>query len=218
MARLPVAGPVVIPNCAEVKLFWSFAGRTFANVLHGNLTAAGPLSPGIAESIFSNLKGAAGTTAWLLRLNNGVSFSGVSVKDLRAPNNPAILSTGAATLGTGTGNAMPINTALVITLTTGSSGPGYRGRVYLGGMTTTQCTDGKTFISACSTDGIGFVTAVNAAMTAQGLPLVVAQHALNAGTHHDGSQWAARPAGVTPVTNIVQRNLRVDTQRRRTGR
>lgn len=218
MARLPVAGPVVIPNAEEIKLHWAFAGRLFSNVLHGNLTTAGPLNPALAETIFAALKTQTSTTAWLAECSTNLSFTGVSIKDLRAANNPELLSTGPAALGTGVTNAMPLNASLVITLRTAQSGPGFRGRVYLAGMLATGVTDGLHFTQAFSDAAVAFVQGIQSVATAQQTPLVVAQRALAAGTHADGSPFAARSASVVPVIAVVQENLRVDSQRRRTGR
>lgn len=217
MARLPAPGPVVIPNCGQVRLLWTQNSVNWSVVLHGNLTAAGPLNPGIAESIFSAIKAAAGTTTWLGMVHPSASFIGVQVKDLRAPNNPTILSSGAAAPGTAAGVPVSQGTAMCITLNTAFAGKGFRGRAYLGGLAEATLADARHFTGPAQTAGVGFIQAVQTATTAQGLPLVVAQRALQAGTTSSGAQLPARPAGVVPVTQIVTVGTRIDSQRKRLG-
>jgi hypothetical protein len=218
--RPPVKGPVVIPNCAEVKLLWLQNGMQLANVLHGNLTAAGPLNPAVAESIFSAIKANAATLTWFGHLETGISLTHVHVKDLRAPNNPTIESTGLPLAGTSAGRFSAQDLALVVTLRTQFSGKGFFGRVYLPGITEDNLADTRHFAGAVSSPAIAFLNGVNSAMTAQGLPWVVAHRALQANTDPAAppSQQQPRPAGVTPITAAVLTDLRIDSQRRRLGR
>jgi hypothetical protein len=218
MGRLPVAGPIQIPNCIEVRLIWNTTEGKFSNVLHGNLTAAGPINPGLAQTLADAIRAAASTTAWLTHLVTDTSFYQVGIKDLRAPNNPEYLSTATASLGTGVGDPLAYGSALVVTLRTGQSGQGFRGRVYLGGLVAASLLNPKRFTDAVGAAGKNFVDGVNSIMATNQIPLVVAQRALQAGTHLDGSPWEARPAGVLPVTSTDIANPRVDSQRRRLGR
>jgi len=220
--RLPVKGPVVIPNCAECQLVWSQGGLTLKNVFHGNLTAVGPVSPTMAESIFSAIKANAATTTWFAHIAPGCVLSAVHVKDLRAANNPTILSTGVGMPGTSAGTVMPQDAALVVSLRTQFSGKGFFGRVYLPGITSDNLADSRHFVStpAFSNAALGFANAVNSAMTAQGIPWVLAHRALQANTDPDAppSQQQPRAAGVVPITGAVLTDLRVDSQRKRLGR
>lgn len=218
--RYPVPGPVVIPNCAQVSITWLQNSMVIMNVLHGNLTAAGPLNPNIAETIFSALKANAATTTWLTHVTTGMSLTGVRVKDLRAANNPTLLSTGVAVLGTGAGAAVPQDCALAVTLRTAFSGKGYVGRAYLGGLTVTDLADSRHWASGVQTPAINFMNAINSAMTASGLPWVLAQRQLagNPDPAAPPSQQQPRPAGVVPITAANLTDLRVDSQRRRLGR
>jgi hypothetical protein len=218
MARLPVAGPVVIPNCIEVLLSWTSSNRTFHNALHGNLTAVGPINPGMAETLFSAIKANAATTTWLGHLGTGVRFAGCAVKDLRAPNNPMYFSTGTVVPGTAVGVELPLSSSLVVTLRTAQSGQGFRGRVYLAGMTDAALASPLAFLDTVGTDAVAFIEGVDSAMGTQNIPMVVAQRALQAGTHHDGSPWAARDAGVLDVIAKDIANPRIDSQRKRLGR
>lgn len=220
--RPPVKGPVVIPNCAEIKVLWTQGSLTLNNVFHGALTAAGPMNPAVAESIFSALKANTATTTWLGHLSTSISLSGVHVKDLRAANNPTLTSTGLPVLGTGTGSVLPQDNALVITLKTAFSGKGYVGRVYLPGLDSAQLADSRHWISTTVFDNaaLGFVNAVNSAMTAQGLPWVLGRRALQANTDPAAPPHLQqnRPADTIPIASAAVTDHRVDSQRRRLGR
>ena len=220
--RPPVPGPVVIPNCAEVKLLWSQGQLTLSNVFHGNLTVAGPLNPAMAESIFSAIKANAATTTWFARLHTSITFIGVHVKDLRTANQPTITSTGASLAGTGTGTQLPQDSALVVTLRTAFSGKGFVGRAYLPGLDSLQLADSRHFISTTVFDNsaTGFCNAVNSAMTAQGIPWVIGQRALQANTTPGAPPALAqpRPANTIPITAAVIVDHRIDSQRKRLGR
>lgn len=218
MSRTVVPGPVVIPGCIEVSLLFSSSGRNFKNVLHGNLAAAGPINPSLPETLFTGFKTQLTSSGFGAQLSSGTSFTGVTVKDLRAPNNPVYLSTGAAVPGTGAATQLPINDAFVVTLRTGQSGRGFRGRVYLSGLIAASSIDGRTFIGATATAALAFINGVNSVMTTNSIPLVVAQRALAAGTDSHGNPLPARPASVILVTSVVNVNSRVDSQRKRLGR
>jgi hypothetical protein len=218
--RPPQKGPLVIPNCAEVKLKFQQGGMAISNVLHGHLTAAGPLNPGIAESIFSAIKADPATATWFGHLAADVSFRGVDVKDLRAANNPTIESTGLPMSATGTGTPLPQSIAFVITLRTAFSGKGYFGRAYLIGLTQTDQQDSRHFVDTLGVPAIAWLNAVNSAMTAQGLPWVVAQRTLLANTDPAAppAMQEMRPANVVPINQAVVTDYRMDSQRRRMGR
>jgi hypothetical protein len=193
---------------------------TLVNVLHGNLTAAGPLNPGIAESIFSAIKAATSTTTWLTHLHTGISLTGVHVKDLRAAFNPTIESTGVSIPGTSTGGELPQDCASVATLRTAQSGRGFVGRAYLPGLTQDNLADSRHWNSSLGPAMIAFMNGINTAMTAQGLPWVLAQRALLANTDPNAPPPYNQPrqAAVIPITACAMADTRVDSQRKRLGR
>lgn len=217
--RLPQKGPIVIPNCAMVKVLWTMNGMTLSNVFHGALTAAGPLNPNIAETIFSAIKAAAATTAWMAILSTECELSGVEVKDIRAANNPIIPSTGVALAGSAAGAPISQGSALVVTLATQFSGRGFFGRAYLAGLTGGALATARDATQATANAAVAFVSGVNSAMTASGLPMVVAQRLLLASTAPGAPPPynSNRPAGTIPVQNIRVTDLRLDSQRRRLG-
>jgi len=217
--RLPQKGPIVIPNCAMVKVQYAMNGMILSNVYHGALTVAGPLNPNIAETIFSAIKSAAGTTAWFAQVSTEFSMTGVEVKDLRAANNPIIPSTGVPLVGSGTGTPISQGTSLVVTLATQFSGRGFFGRSYLFGLDSGQLSTARDVTQAAATAAVNFVQAINTAMTASQLPMVVAQRLLLASTNPSAPPPynANRPAGTLPVQAIRVTDLRLDSQRRRLG-
>ena len=113
------------------------------NVLHAQVTAAGPLNPSVGETIFSAIKANAATTTWLTQLPVNTSFTGVDVRDMRASNFPLLPSSSAAAPGTSAQNAISPQTAIVITLRTASAGRAFRGRVFLGGLAINVATNGN---------------------------------------------------------------------------
>lgn len=218
MARVPVAGPVVIPAAIQLKMEWVNGSRAFSNILHGTYAGTRPVPPTLAETVFSAIKAASSTTAWMTHLPAEVEFTGVSLKDLNTQHQVDNPSNSGAALGTAAGLASPLNTALVVTLTTAQSGSGFRGRVYLAGMVNEDQQSSTLWSAAVGAAAVAFVQGIQGVMLANGMPMAIGQHALNAGTHHDGSPWEARPAAIVPVTGVSIRNPRIDTQRRRLGR
>ena len=201
-----------------MAVVWTQANRTFKNVFHGAFTGSRPINPSLAETLFVALKAATSTTSWLSRVHTSCSLVAITIKDLNSAYQPAFSSTGAAALGTATGIALPLNSALVVTLRTNQSGQGYRGRAYLGGMNDAQLADSRTFSTAAGAAAQAFVDGIRNIMDTNTIPMAIAQRALAAGTHHDGSPWEARPAALVDVVSISIANPRVDSQRRRLGR
>lgn len=206
---------VVIPNCVEVRLKWTGSSIPFLNVLHAQYTIAGPLNPSIGETLFAAIKAAAATTTWLTFLAPDTSFTGVGVRDIRAANNPELVSTGASVPGTNAQAALPHQVAMCVTLKTAFAGKQFRGRVYMGGLAQGAGTTGGVIQGAGNTAAVGFVNAVSTALSAQSMTLAIGQKALPQRNDSHGNVLPARVANVVPVTNIVALNTRFDTQRRR---
>lgn len=218
MARLPVPGALVIPNCVEIQLIYSWSGRTLKNVMHGSYTGTPALSNAFAETVFAAIKARAETTAWRARLGTGISFTAVGLRDLRSANQAQFLSTGPAVAGTGAGTTVSMNTALVVTLTTNLTGKQNRGRAYLAGMLDAGLSDPRTWSAAYGTDAVAFLSGIASVCSTNSIPLVVAQRALQAGTDHAGNPLPARTANTVAVTGQKIANPRVDSMRTRTGR
>lgn len=215
--RIP--GPVVIPTGIQVRLIWTLPnGKTVYNVLHGIVGGGFTATSTVAEAVRAALTAAGGWTTLRPLLNTGVSFAGVDLRDLRSINQPIVQSTGAAIAGTGAGTALPPGDALTVTLRTATVGRNSRGRVYLPGFDSTAMASGGVAAAGTVTAATGFVTAVQTALSGQGITLALANPARAAYTGSTGAAHAARTAAMLTVTSIVTRNNIFDHQRRRAGR
>lgn len=215
--RIP--GPIVIPNAVEMRLLWTLPNTKQArNVFHARVAGGFSATSTVAEAVFTALKAAAGWTAFKTRVNSGVSLAGVELRDLRSANLPIVASTSAASAGTGAGTALPPGDAITVTLRTAGAGRGFRGRVYLPGLDTSALAAGGVAAAGTVTDSAAFVTAVQSAMSGQGMTMAIAQPARQAYVGSTGVNYSARGAGLQDVTSIVTRNNIIDHQRRRAGR
>lgn len=214
-----IAGAVIIPNCVQVRVFWTLAnGKTVYNVLHGSVAGGFSATTAVADAIFTALKAAGGWTSWKARVNTTNSLAGVDLRDMRTPNMPIVASTTAVSAGTGVGGALPPGDAFCVTLRTALSGRGFRGRVYLPGLDLAALAAGGVAAAGTLTDAASFVTAIQTALTASAIALAIGQPARATYVGTTGAVHAPRSAGVVPVTAIVSRNTIIDHQRRRAGR
>lgn len=219
MSRPKTPPPIIIPNCVQISLVFTATGRTIHNVLHGLTTAQGPLNPALATNIFAALKANTSFTAWMSgHVHTSVSFTGVAVKDMRAGNNPTLASSGTALVGGAAGTALPYSSALVVTLRTQFSGKQWRGRVYLGGLTTADMADPRTWSGTAGTAAVAMVNGIDAVFTTQQMPLALAQKLLIEGTDKHGNPLPRREAHCEDVISVDIANPRIDTQRNRLGR
>lgn len=214
-----IAGAKVIPSCVEVRLKWTLPNsKTVFNVLHASVGGGFAASSALIDAAFSAVVASGGWTGWKAKLNTTVSFAGMDLRDLRAANLPLSSSVAAASPGTGAGGALPPGDALCLTLRTAGAGRGFRGRVYLPGLDFSSLAAGGVLAAATNTAAIAFLTAVQTAMTAQGMTLALAQPHRMAYTGKTGALHSDRPAAAVSVTSIEARNVIVDHQRRRAGR
>lgn len=218
----------VIANTIEVRLLWALAGNGAVNVLHATSSSA-PVNQALANTLGAAIKSAF-TANLAPMMNSGSGLVRVGVRDLRVEHAAEFLDAGASVVGTGTGDSLPSQVALCMTLRTASAGKSFRGRVYLGGFTETQNDPAGLGIVAASTNCVAFLTAVSSAMSGSGLVFAVASRPAERSTvvkttfHNDGTtttrtitQSPARAGGSTPVTSISSRNVAWETQRRRTN-
>lgn len=218
MARLPTAGPIVIPNCVEVRLMWEVAGQNFSNVLHCQNPSGAAASDANAQAAFSGISTAFTSSGWGTFVHPSCTLFKVGLRSLHTANQVEHLSTGAAVPGSAAGAGAPLNCALVVTLRTNLTGPANRGRVYLGGLADSAMANMFNTIGPANTAAAAFISGTMTVLSGLAMPLGVAQKALNAGTRHDGTALPARSANIVPVTLAEVHNARVDSQRRRTGK
>jgi hypothetical protein len=206
-----------IPNTMQVVIHWASGTTSFSNVLHGQFTGTSPTDGTLATTLFSGFKTALTSSGFAADLSTATTMTGVSIKDMRQANLPVFLSSGIAAAGTGTGTPVAVSTSIVVSLQTAKSGREWRGRSYLGGLDSIALANAHTHTASAGTNAVAFLTAVDASMSAAGMPMGIAQRALLAGTTSSGAQLPPRPANIVDVTSWKITNPRLDTQRKRLG-
>lgn len=217
MARPVHPGPIVIPNAVQVELQWAQGTRTYHNDLHGQFSSAGAVPGTLAETLFAAFKTAFTSSGLVAQTHTTLGFTGVRVKDLRTPNLPWILSTGATVNGTGTGTALPANVCICVTLPTANAGKGFIGRQYLSGLAPVAQQDYLTHTAAAGTAAAAFFNQVASAMASNSVPMCVGQRQLDAGTSASGAALPPRSAACPLVTTAKITKSRLDSMRTRLG-
>ena len=211
--RIP--GPANCPNVIECR--WAITipnSKVTHSVVHGFFTTAPANMQTLANALFTSISGAWSTNLGSF-MHPSTTFNNVQVRDMTAFTNPVFVSVGTAVAGTGTGNAMPPDNAIVMTENVAQRGRGAKGRVYLGGWVVGDDTNVGGITTAVQTAINNFGTAVNSALSGQSLQACVAQVARQQYMGYTGTTHPARPAGHVLVTSYVCNDLLWDTQRRR---
>lgn len=214
-----IAGPVVIPNCIQVRLEWLTAiGRAAFNVLHASVGGGFNPTVTIANAILSGMGTGGNWLALAAFLDDAAALTGVSLLDLRTPSNALVTSTGAAKPGLSTALPMAPGTALVVTERTAKAGPGFRGRIYIPCWTQDAQTQPATVETAAVTALSTWANDLISVLAGQSMTLALAQPARAGYTGSTGAVHPARAAATQPITQMVVRNAFWDSQRRRGGR
>lgn len=142
-------------------------------------------------------------------LANDYATRGAIGYDMRASDAPTYTYTPAPTSGIRTGQVLPIQNALVVTMYTASRGRSGRGRLYVAGTTEETITDGV-FSSGYVDDVVNGVIAVKDAAFAVGWNLVISS------TQQDGVRLEERVNRL--VTEITCRSGIPGNQQRRSRR
>jgi hypothetical protein len=206
---------VISPGTVRVLVHLSIHGRQQLNVLHGNFPGQGPLPNDLAETIFTAAKANLASSLAMAQFASTFSFTGISTRDLRFENQPDLPSTSTGVPGTATGNALPEQVSIVVTLRTALAGRSFRGRVYTFGYTEAAVMADGTIADDAATAAQNFVTNIASAMGGAGVPLAIHSPALPERPGHGGILLPAKPFAITPVTSIEVRDRIFDTNRRR---
>ena len=221
MGRLPVKGPVVIPNTLEFKLEWGDPGAAgelrFSNVFHAVWGTKPPIDQALADTLLTLATNSMTSSNWATFVHTSTAIKRVQVKDISAPNLPWYLSTGPELAGSGPGAALAEQVAVVATSLTAKAGREWHGRTYLGGLDDGAQVDARHHGTAAGTAATAFLNAIRTGLPS-GINLAIGQRALQAGQTSTGAPLPARTAHSEPITNYVIRSNRLDTQRRRLGR
>lgn len=211
-----IGGPVVIPNAIKFMPVWTLAdGKQARNIIGMSVGAGFTPTPTIAESMRAALVAGTNWSTLAGFLAPTVGLARVELLDIRTPNNTVVSSTGASSPGTSAGTALPSETAAVITLRTGKTGPGFRGRLYIPGWATNAIGAGDVIAAGAVTAVNLFCTNISNAITAGSGGWVLLQPARQAYVGSTGTSHPARAAQTTPITSSSCRDNHWDSQRRR---
>lgn len=210
------AGPLVIPFTFQVRLIWALAnGRQSTNVLHCIVADGLSASTTLATLVFDQIKADALTDTYLENINTAAALQRIDIRDIRTKSQSIFEAGGAAAPGTGGGNALPDEVALVVTLRTALAGPAHRGRVYLSGFDDSTLTaEGHATpgLTGAAQDWVGRVGGI---LSANGMALGVGHRGHDAYTNAKGNTVDAELPGTDLVTSVIVRDNVFDSQRRR---
>jgi hypothetical protein len=211
-----IGGPVIIPQCAQIVLNWAYdGGRTGHNVLYGRYAGAFSGTVAQANAIMTALTTGAGWTGLAGHLATTTSVTGVSIRDVNSANQALINSTNASVPGTVAGIALPLESALVITLRTALAGKANRGRMYISGFDNAAVSAGNIAAAAVITTLQAWANTITAALSGSGYTWVIGQKARAQYTGSTGTLHPARAATSTQIIASPVRDNHWDSQRRR---
>lgn len=211
-----VGGPKVIPGGALLSIVWTLAdGKIARNGIGMSVAAGWSPTTALANAAKAALVAGAQWSNLALFLAPTAQITRVELLDLRVANQPSVASDTPPTLGTSTGTALPSEVAAVLTLRTGTTGPGGRGRWYIPGWATNAIGAGD-IIASTAVAALGAWTQnIAAAVTAAQGQIVLLRPARASYTGSTGTVHPARPAGFLPFTTVIVRDNHWDSQRRR---
>ena len=212
-----IPGPVVIPQCAQIVLNWSLAdGKTAHNVLYGRYSGAFSGSQAQANSILTALTTGAPAVAAIGLFSSTTILSGVSIRNVSLPDQPMVLSSGAAVPGTAATPTLPSEVAVVITERTAKVGRANRGRIFLPPLGNGNSTTADVIAAGALTILQNWANTFISALAAGSYTLVIGQRARAAYTSQvTGRAFPARAATSEAVTSLSMRDNHWDSQRRR---
>jgi hypothetical protein len=197
-----------VPNTIQVKLYWGTTTQVMAqNVLHFVNTGAVIVNQALAETLKTTISGIFGSSQLTGAIAPTFGLRNVGVRNLALANQAEFLSTGAGTLGTGTGDLLPVGTAFCVTLRTSGAGKSFRGRVYLAGFTEGMGAANNAD-AAVAQVAVAFVDGIRTSLgSAPNIDMCIVSRYANK---------VLRPTPITTeVTAVIARNTVWDSQRRR---
>lgn len=191
-------------DCVEVVLNWvADDGTQWKNVLN---FADGLNDDSAARcQIIADAAAAAFSGTVRTRVNQYHTLVDVRVTNIGLQDGPwAVASVGVA--GSEVGNPLPSNVALCLTAYTNKRGRSFRGRIYHGGLSEASVSINNVLEVPAANIATAWNDALNAMLAIDCYYSIVSRYANGA---------ARQEAVVTTVSDVVVRDLRVDTQRRR---
>lgn len=142
-------------------------------------------------------------------MSNQASYLDTTCYDMNSDTGRIVVNNDTAGIGGTTGESLPLNVAMCLTMYTAWRGKSGRGRVYVGGGVEAQLSNGA-WVAATVNDRLAKLQAVGTSASAAGWTHVIVSR------YTDG---APRVQGVVnPVTEYASRSLKATTQRRRLDR
>lgn len=197
---------LVVANAAQMRLIWAVGGQLYALNVMGVVANAVPITQALTNTIGTAIKSSFTSSGLNANIHSTVTLANIGLRDIRTANTAEFLDTGGAVAGTMTGDLLPPQIALCITLRTAQAGRSFRGRVYVPGFGEGQNTAAG--VAQGATGAVAFITAIKSNLITSGLDLGVLSRPAPAAV-------PPRAGFITTVTSIVARDLVWDTQRRR---
>jgi hypothetical protein len=209
---------LVIANTVLIRVMWSGGGRAWQQVLAARGNPGLPVVDQALADALSTAWGAQMSAAGMLPLlSSGVTFTGLSVRDISAANKAEFVSGAGEMSGTGVGDLLPLSVAACITLRTAGAGKSFRGRTYFSGFIEAENDASGRMSAAVNTSCVSLLNNFNTQLGAHTLALAVASRPADAKTI-PAKTMPARTGQSNPTTSILARNTKWESQRRRTGR
>ena len=193
--------PLVVTNCALIRLVWASGGTPYAvNVLGARKKSPFAINQGIADSVSTAVMGAFNASSLKTAIGTAVTLERVYTRDINAPSQPEFVGSAAAVPGTATGNLLPPQVAICVTLRTALAGKEFRGRVYLPGFAASALVASGAYSPGLQGFCTAFVQAVNDALDPVNFDLAVISRKLSSSEL---------------VTTVLTRDTVFDTIRKR---
>jgi len=213
-----VGGPVIVPSCAQIVLYWALTnGQVAHNVLYGRYAGVFAGTPAQATAMLTAMTTGATWAALAAFLAPTTALAGLHIRDVNTEDQAIILNgTPVSGPGTSVGTALPDEVAAVITMTTAKTGPSNRGRTYIPGWASNASGAGGVIAAgAVSALAAWATTNLLGALSSNSYVPVIGQKARAAYTGTTGTAHPARPAGSIAIVSAVVKDNHWDSQRRR---
>ena len=204
---------VVVTNAGFCRLIWTQGGVPYAvNVLGIQNTATVTITQTLTNTVGTAIKASLASSQLNAQLGPTIALSQIGLRSIHVANQPEFLDSGSPAPGTATGDVLPPQVSLCVTLRTALAGRSFRGRVFLPGFAESANGAAGAANAAVGTAAAAFLNAVNNNLSTSGLQMAIVSRPV-----HDAAGAVIRAGFVTAVITggIVVRDLVWDTQRRR---
>lgn len=193
------------PHGARIVINWALGTQTYSYVFYATMDGY------VFDNQVQLAANIAGAHTGTLRnmFSTGVDYKNTTVYDARELDGPIVVNTVNAGNGGVANEALPINTAVCVTLRTGARGRSARGRKYIAGWAEAAAAGGQ-WSAGTATNALAYVQAILAQITAAGFTPVIRS------IQENGVKLTV--ANTRAITSSQVRNTQVATQRRRVDR